>query len=88
MGIISTIIGAIITGAIIGPLGRLVLPGKQDISIGMTILIGAGAALVGGFIASLFGVGNTAGIDWIKLGIQVAAAAGGVTLYLGSRSGS
>lgn len=82
MGIISTIIGAIIMGAIIGPLGRLVLPGKQDISVGTTILIGAAAAFVGGLIASLLGVGDTEGIDWIKLVIQVAAAAGGVTIYL------
>lgn len=86
MGIISTIIGALIMGAIIGPLGRLVLPGKQDMSVGTTILIGAAAAFVGGLVASLLGVGDTEGIDWIKLVIQVAAAAGGVTIYLNRSS--
>ena len=79
---IGTIIGGLIAGVIIGPLGRLVLPGKQDISLGMTILVGAAAAIAGGFIADLLGVGSTKGIDWIKLIIQVALAAGGIAVYL------
>lgn len=82
-GVVGTIIGGLILGVIIGPLGRLVLPGKQDISIGMTILIGAAAAIVGGFIADALGVGDTSGIDWIKLAIQVGLAAVGVVLYIG-----
>ena len=36
-----TIIGALLAGIIIGPLARLVLPGRQNISMGMTILVGA-----------------------------------------------
>jgi len=78
---IATIIGGLIMGLIIGPLGRLVLPGKQDISLLGTILVGAGAAIIGGLIADWIGVGNTAGIDWIKLVIQVALAAGGIVLF-------
>ena len=78
---IATIIGGLLAGLIIGPLGRLVIPGKQDISLGMTILVGAGAAIIGGLIADWLGVGNTAGIDWIKLAIQVALAAGGIVLF-------
>lgn len=82
-GVVGTIIGGLLLGVIIGPLGRLVLPGKQDISLGMTILIGAAAAIVGGFIADALGVGDTSGIDWIKLAIQVGLAAVGVVLYIG-----
>ncbi|MEN8113475.1 MAG: GlsB/YeaQ/YmgE family stress response membrane protein [Actinomycetota bacterium] len=78
---IATIIGGLLAGLIIGPLGRLVLPGKQDISLGMTILVGAGAAIVGGLIADWIGVGTTSGIDWIKHAIQVALAAGGIVLF-------
>ena len=37
---IGAIIGAIVAGLIIGALGRLILPGKQNISILMTIVIG------------------------------------------------
>ena len=79
MGII---IGAVVTGLIIGSLGRLVLPGKQDISLGMTILVGIAAAVVGGVAAAALGVGETGGVDWIKLVIQVGLAAAGVTAYI------
>ena len=81
--VLWTIVGALIAGVIIGPLGRLVLPGKQNISLGMSIIIGAVAALVGGFIAQALGVGDTSGIDWIKLAIQVGLAAVGVAFYAG-----
>ena len=82
---ISTIIGAIVVGAIIGALGRLVVRGKQNISMIATIGIGIVAALVGGFIAQALGVGNTGGIDWIKLVIQVVLAAIGVSVLAGSK---
>ena len=64
-------------------LGRLVLPGRQDIPIWLTILIGIVAALIGSLIANALGVGSTRGIDWIKLIIQVALAAAGVALVAG-----
>lgn len=85
---ISAIISAIVVGAIIGVLGRLVVRGKQNMSMVATILIGIVAALLGTFIARAMGVGDTNGIDWIKVAIQVALAAVGVALYAGSRSGS
>ncbi|HEU4916938.1 MAG TPA: GlsB/YeaQ/YmgE family stress response membrane protein [Acidimicrobiia bacterium] len=78
---LSTIIGALLGGIIIGPLARLVLPGRQNISLGLTILIGAVGAFVGGLIADWMGVGETSGIDWTKLLIQVAVAAVLVLLY-------
>jgi len=80
---LAIILSAIIVGAIIGGLGRLVIRGKQNISLVMTVVIGIAAALVGGFIANALGVGNTSGIDWIKLVIQVVLAAIGVSLYTG-----
>ena len=58
---IGVIISAIVVGAIIGALGRLVVPGRQNMSIWLTIGIGIVAALVGGLIASALGVGNTSG---------------------------
>jgi uncharacterized membrane protein YeaQ/YmgE (transglycosylase-associated protein family) len=81
--VLGLIISAIIVGAIIGALGRLVVPGRQNISIWVTIAIGIVAALIGSLIASALGVGNTSGIDWIKLIIQVALAALGVALVAG-----
>jgi uncharacterized membrane protein YeaQ/YmgE (transglycosylase-associated protein family) len=83
---LPAIISAIIVGAIIGALGRLVVRGKQHISILATIIIGIIAALIGTFIANALGVGNTNGIDWIKLVIQVVLAAIGVSIYAGRRA--
>ena len=77
---IGLIISAIVVGLIVGALGRLVVPGRQDMSIWLTIAIGIVAALIGSLIASALGVGDTRGIDWIKLIIQVALAAAGVAL--------
>lgn len=72
---------AIIVGAIVGGLGRLVVRGRQHISLLMTVVIGIVAALIGTFVARQLHVANTAGIDWIQLAIQVGLAAIGVTLY-------
>jgi uncharacterized membrane protein YeaQ/YmgE (transglycosylase-associated protein family) len=72
---VTGIITAIVIGAIIGILGRLVVPGKQNIPIWLTIVVGIVAAFIGTFIAKLFGVANTSGIDWIELICQVIVAA-------------
>jgi len=80
---VTGIISALIVGLIIGALGRLVLPGRQAIPIWLTILIGIVAALIGTFLANALGVGDTAGVDWIELIIQIALAAAGVALVAG-----
>ena len=79
-----TVIGALFVGVVVGALARLFLPGRQNISIGATIGVGFIAALVGGLIAQAFGVGDTDGIDWIKLAIQVGLAMVGVGFWSGS----
>jgi uncharacterized membrane protein YeaQ/YmgE (transglycosylase-associated protein family) len=80
---ISSIISALFVGALIGALGRLAVRGKQHISLVITVVIGIIAALIGTTIANALGVGDTSGIDWIKLAIQVALAAVGVSIYVG-----
>lgn len=75
---ISGIITAIVIGAIIGALGRLVVPGKQKIGLLWTIAVGIVAALIGTAIARGLGVAATPGIDWIELLLQVGVAGGGV----------
>ena len=75
---IEGIIGAIIIGAIIGVLGRLVVPGKQDIPIWLTVVVGILAALIGSAIVGP--LRDTDGIDWIELIVQIGLAAVGVAL--------
>lgn len=85
MDLIGTLVGGLIAGIVIGPLARLALPGRQDLSVGMTVVLGAVGAIVGGLVADWLGVGSTSGIDWLKHAIQVATAAVVVTVYLGRR---
>ena len=75
---IEGILGALIIGAIIGVIGRLVVPGKQDIPIWLTIVVGIVAALVGSAIVGP--LRDTDGIDWVELLVQVALAAVGVAV--------
>ena len=77
---ISGIITAIIIGLIIGALGRLVVPGKQNIPILLTMVIGIVAALIGTALAGAIGVADTPGIDWIELVLQIVLAAVGVVV--------
>jgi uncharacterized membrane protein YeaQ/YmgE (transglycosylase-associated protein family) len=83
---VGSIISAIIVGLIIGALGRLVLPGKQDIPIWLTILIGVVAALIGTAIVG--SLSDTKGFDWIEFGTQVVLAAVGVAIVSGVRGRS
>jgi len=80
---LGLIVMAIIVGALVGILGRLVLPGRQNIGMLATIGVGIVAAIIGTLIAGALGVRNTSGIDWIQLFIQIALAAIGVALVSG-----
>ncbi len=50
---LGLIVSLIIIGLIAGALARLIIPGKQDISIPMTIAIGIVGSFVGGFLGYL-----------------------------------
>ena len=64
-----------VTGIVIGALGRLVLPGRQEVGLLTTALVGIAASLLGGILADLFDAG------WIvRLLVAVALAAIGITL--------
>jgi uncharacterized membrane protein YeaQ/YmgE (transglycosylase-associated protein family) len=79
IGLAFELLWLVVTGLVIGALGRLVLPGRQDISLLATALIGIAASLLGGILANLFDVG------WlIQFLVAVALAAIGVTLFAGS----
>jgi uncharacterized membrane protein YeaQ/YmgE (transglycosylase-associated protein family) len=80
---ITGIIMAIVIGAIIGALARFVLPGRQNIGILLTIVIGIVAALIGTWLAQLVGVAVTPGIDWIEIVFQVGLAVIAIALFVG-----
>ena len=70
-----------ITGLIIGGLGRLVLPGKHEVGLLATALVGIAASLLGGVLADLFDAG------WlVRFLVAVALAAIGITLLVVDRA--
>jgi uncharacterized membrane protein YeaQ/YmgE (transglycosylase-associated protein family) len=75
VGLALNLLWLALTGLIIGGLGRLVLPGRQEIGLLQTALIGIAASLLGGLLADIFNAG------WIiRFLVAVALAALGVTL--------
>jgi uncharacterized membrane protein YeaQ/YmgE (transglycosylase-associated protein family) len=50
---LGLIISLIIIGLIAGALARLLVPGKQDLSIAATILLGIVGSFIGGFLGYL-----------------------------------
>jgi uncharacterized membrane protein YeaQ/YmgE (transglycosylase-associated protein family) len=60
---IGAIIGWIIIGLIAGALAKFIMPGDDPGGFIITIILGIAGALVGGFLASLIGIGG-GGILW------------------------
>jgi uncharacterized membrane protein YeaQ/YmgE (transglycosylase-associated protein family) len=82
VGLAFELLWLVITGLIIGGLGRLVLPGRQEIGLPMTALVGIGASLVGGILADLADAG------WlVKFLVAVVLAAIGVTVFSSAERG-
>jgi uncharacterized membrane protein YeaQ/YmgE (transglycosylase-associated protein family) len=53
MAMIGLIISILVVGLIAGALARLLVPGKQNLSILMTIVLGVVGSFVGGFLGYL-----------------------------------
>jgi uncharacterized membrane protein YeaQ/YmgE (transglycosylase-associated protein family) len=51
MDVILFILGLLLTGLIVGALGRLLLPGRDPMSMLQTIALGIAASLIAGLIA-------------------------------------
>ena len=77
------ILGLIVIGLIIGALARLILPGKQRISIVATLALGVLGALIGGWIASLLGTGDIFELNVLGFILAVIAAIVLVGAYAG-----
>lgn len=81
MGWLWTVITAIIAGLIIGALARAVLPGKQNISIPVTIGLGILGSLGGSALWKAIGGSDTRGVDWIAFFFGIVIAAVLIVIY-------
>ena len=81
---IGTIIGALVVGLIVGALARLVMPGKQNIGVIMTIVLGALGSLIGSWVTYQLGYTNAnGGFQFIPFIVGVVVAIILIALYLG-----
>jgi uncharacterized membrane protein YeaQ/YmgE (transglycosylase-associated protein family) len=58
---LSLIIGTIVIGLIVGLIGRLIVPGRDPMGIGGTILLGIAGSVIGGFIGRALFPGRQGG---------------------------
>ncbi|WP_369023976.1 GlsB/YeaQ/YmgE family stress response membrane protein [Nocardia cyriacigeorgica] len=80
---LGTIIGAIIVGLFVGAVARLVMPGKQNIGVIMTILLGVIGSFAGSWISYQVGYSNSnGGFQIIPLVVGIVVAVVLIALYL------
>ena len=82
IGLAFSLLWLVVTGLVVGALGRLVLPGQQNVSLLATALVGIAASLLGGILGDVFDVGRI-----IQFLLAVALAAAGIAVFLSSERG-
>ncbi|MEO3146184.1 GlsB/YeaQ/YmgE family stress response membrane protein [Escherichia coli] len=73
MGILSWIIFGLIAGII----AKWIMPGKENVGIIVTIILGIVGAVVGGYISTFFGFGK---VDGFNFGSFVVAVIGAIVV--------
>ena len=86
---IATILTALVVGLIVGALARLIMPGKQNIGVIMTVILGALGSFIGTWLTYSLGYSNSNG-GWqvipFLVGIIVAIVL--IAIYVGSPVGA
>jgi uncharacterized membrane protein YeaQ/YmgE (transglycosylase-associated protein family) len=78
-------IGFLVFGLVVGALARLILPGRQNIGILWTLVLGVIGSVIGGTIANAIGSGKITELNFV--GACAAIAASVVLLAVAERSG-
>jgi len=79
-------IGFIVFGLVVGIVARLLVPGRQALGIGMTLLLGVIGSIIGGVVANALNTGDVFELNFI--GAVVAIAASVVLIVIGERTGA
>jgi uncharacterized membrane protein YeaQ/YmgE (transglycosylase-associated protein family) len=79
-------IGFIVFGLVVGVLARLLVPGRQALSLAVTLLLGVIGSVIGGIVANALGTGDVFELNFI--GAVVAIAAAVVLIVIGERTGA
>lgn len=67
-------IGFIVFGLVVGAVARLIKPGRQNLSLLMTLLLGLAGSVIGGLVANLLGTGTIWELNLIGSIVAVIAA--------------
>ena len=67
-------IGFIVAGLVIGALARLLKPGRQKLSLVMTLVLGLVGSVIGGLVANLLGTGGIFELNVLGFVVAVVAA--------------
>ena len=68
------IIGFLVFGLVVGALARLFKPGKQNLSLLMTLLLGVVGSLIGGVVATALGTGSFTELNILGAILAIIAA--------------
>lgn len=81
---IGTILSALVVGLIVGALARLIMPGKQNIGVIMTIVLGALGAFIGSWLTYQLGYQNSnGGFEIIPFLVGIIVAIILIAIYVG-----
>ncbi len=78
MGVVTWII----FGAVAGYMAKFIMPGKKPSGCLITIILGITGAFVGGYIATVAGIGDVTGFNIGSLLIAIAIAGAALILYV------
>ncbi len=71
---VTGLIGFLVFGLVVGALARLIKPGRQNLSIVMTLVLGVVGSLIGGVVAKFFGTGNYFELNILGAIVAIIAA--------------
>ncbi len=67
-------IGFIVFGLVVGAVARLIKPGRQNLSLLMTLLLGLAGSVIGGLVANLLGTGSIFELNVLGAIVAIVAA--------------
>ena len=73
-------IGFLVFGLFVGAVARLLVPGRQHLSIWMTLALGVVGSIVGGVLANVLGTGDVFELNFVGSVVAIITAIALVTI--------